>query len=872
MRGDADPYPIDSGTPDAAGMDSGQPDAGEPPSLLDAPEAERLAEVSVDQPIARVVVATEHAFALHAESGASLLDLSDPTAPALGAQMATTGSIVDIAYDDARQIAFALTTSGELRAFRMSDPSAPVSVGAAQIPMRGGEPWAFRGLARVRDRLFLLASEHVVPVQIGLDAAGNVELDSRTPLAIDSGAERIAPSGTGFFIAFAAGIVRTFSADIAPRELDEVSLGAPITGWSVRGERLVVALEGAGVREVVLRPGKSVQVRLRARELDDVNALARTGQLAALALERETILALDLSETSPRALVRWQAEAPAWLAVVGGNIAYGSDRSLTVLAVPPFVEAGVSAVRNERFPRYGRFSVQLSKAIDPESVAIDTVVLECDHSLAPTRPLVSLDGRRIALTPTRTLPPLGHCVLELLGVRDALEMEVTSQPAWFDLTTLADEPEEVENPASTYGHTLDGRMSDWAADREADFEYADLARAEGMLGDLYADYDGMRMWLFYDALESQARMPPSCFAAVSGFAADGDVPFTAHVYGDETAQIVVGGDAVSASYGFAGTVANANAHGAFELSVLTTEGSFGVQIHAPSDAADCDVRRAEPIAIFGSCDENGCTLDATRSPEAPAPAASLEPTGEVKSLTPLLSWRNPDLGAIPHYSVTIFDADDHAIYSTVSYATQLRVPAGLLAVDASYSFTVRAESHGGAAPVASSVFSVVPDEPDPEPCVHDACLPGRILQDNCSDCASAVCADDPTCCMSGNLWDAGCITLAETSSACTCLGPAVTSVEPATGIEGTDTAIEAALTDSDANLEHTLVLTPAGASEATNLPCTPTEDACSATIPGTLPAGTYDVTLRIRESGATYFSPPLTNAFAQSALVPTPAP
>jgi hypothetical protein len=871
MRGDADPFPMDGGNRDDAGMDGGRVDGGAPPSLLDAPEAERLAEVTLDEPIARVVVAGEHTFALHPENSASLLDLSDPTAPALGARLTTTGRVVDLAYDDTRQIAFALTSSGELHAFRLTDPSAPASIGATQIAARGGESWDFLALTRVRDRLFLLSSDHVVPVQIDVDDDGKVALDARTPLAIDSGAQRIAASGTGFFVAFAGGIVRTFSADVAPIALDEVSLGAPITGWSVRGERVVVGLEGSGVREVVLRPGKAVQVKLRARELDDVTALARTGQLAAFALNRDTIVALDISlPATPRALVKHDAAPPAWLAVAGGNVIFGSDDALTVLAVPPFVEAGVPAIRNERFPRYGRIALQLSKPIDPESVAIDTLLLECDRVLAPTRSVLSSDGRRLTVVPTRTLPPLAHCMLDISGVRDTFDTQVTSQDAWLDLTTLEAEPAPVESSTSMYEHTLDGKMSDWAADREEDFEYADLARAEGMLGDLYADYDGERLWLFYDALESPSRLPPSCFAAVSGFAADGAMTFAARLFGDESTHVIAGGDALTARYGFDGTLASPDAHGALELSIVAGEGDFGVQVYAPSDAADCTERQAEPLTFFGSCTADGCSVDATRALAAPPPAASLEPAGEVSVLTPLLRWRNPSSSSIPRYRVTLLDDALHPIYRALVYATQLRVPAGLLELDSSYSFTVRAESEGGTALEASSIFMIVPEEPPPAPCAHSACLPGSVLRSDCSDCASAVCEGDATCCMSGNLWDASCITLAETSSACTCLGPAIASVEPAAGTEGTDTPIELTLTDSDENLEHTLVLTLAGGGDATNLPCMPSADACTATIPGTLPAGTYDLTLRIRESGAVYFSPPATNAFVQAPVTPEP--
>jgi hypothetical protein len=461
-----------------------------------------------------------------------------------------------------------------------------------------------------------------------------------------------------------------------------------------------------------------------------------------------------------------------------------------------------------------------------------------------------------------------HCILDVSGVRDVLGTQLTSQDAWLDLTTLEAEPAPVESATSAYGHALDGRMSDWAADREEDFEYADIAPAEGMLGDLYADYDGERLWLFYDALESTAALPPSCFAAVAGFTAGGATPFAARLFGDESAQITVGGDAVMARYGFGGTLASATPHGALELSVVTAEGEFGVQVHLAGD--DCAEHMAEPLAFFGSCDADGCSVDATRALLAPLPAASLEPSGETTVLAPLLRWRNPSLANIPRYYVTLLDEAEHPIYRALAYATQLRVPAGLLELQGTYSFIVRAEGEGGTADEASSIFTVVPDEPPPAPCAHSECLPGSVLRASCSDCASAVCEGDPTCCMSGNLWDASCITLAETSSACTCLGPAITGIEPAAGIEGTDTPVEATLTDSDENLEHTLVLTMAGGSDAMNLACTPAEDACSATVPGALPAGTYDITLRVRESGATYFSPPLTNAFVQSPVVVEP--
>lgn len=40
-------------------------------------------------------------------------------------------------------------------------------------------------------------------------------------------------------------------------------------------------------------------------------------------------------------------------------------------------------------------------------------------------------------------------------------------------------------------------------------------------------------------------------------------------------------------------------------------------------------------------------------------------------------------------------------------------------------------------------------------CAHDECSEGAALADDCSQCATDVCNDDPYCCT--NLWDSYCV-------------------------------------------------------------------------------------------------------------------
>ena len=147
--GGADDGAVDAGP--EAGMDAAGPTA---PSLLEGAQVERLSSLTLGEPVARVELAGEHVLALHDDSGASIIDLTDPRLPTVASVIATADEIVAVRYDQAQQVAFLLTTSGDLRALRLSDPTAPAPLSVAQVPIPEGENAsnAFQDLARMGDR------------------------------------------------------------------------------------------------------------------------------------------------------------------------------------------------------------------------------------------------------------------------------------------------------------------------------------------------------------------------------------------------------------------------------------------------------------------------------------------------------------------------------------------------------------------------------------------------------------------------------------------------------------------------------------------------------------------------------------------------
>jgi hypothetical protein len=860
-----DRRPTPNGTVFDAGFDGGRdvpdgeaPDAGEPPSLLDGPPAERISTLTLDADIAGVHLAGEHVIALLATSGLALIDVSDARSPRGSSLMATVGRVVAIRYDHVRQIAFALTESGDLRAFRLTDPSAPVRVGTVALTARmtGTAGASFVDFARVGDRLFVLAGSDVIPVDSTFDAQSGVTMTQRAPVGIGEGALRIAESGSGLFVAFASGIVRSFTATGSPARVDEVSLGGEILAWSVRGERVLVALEGIGVRALWLRPGERADVLLRAGELEDAVLLTRSGQLAAVALGRDRIALLDVSDIErPRGVATYESAPPSWIAVAHGNLLVGDGPMVHVVGVPPFVEAGVAQRSREAAPRNGRITLRFSKPLNPGSITLESVLMRCDGRVVPLIPQLDLERRAVTLLPNDGLPTGAQCAIQLRGVRDELELSATARSELVSFKSNAGIEAPAQNGPSAVPHTAEGRMTGWTARTEDDYEYFDIEPGASASSDLYADYDGERLWLFLDAIELRDALSSDCGVVLSGFTASGDTRFTARIAADQRIQ-VDGADAVG-GYAYGATQGARDPHAAFELAIETAPGGFAIQAYLPSPSRGCEQLDREPVVWSGMCDDAGCTLDGSGAVAEPAMVEDIEP-GETADTTPTIRFELPnELMSLPESTIEIATQGEppRTIFRGTSYATSLAVPSGVLSAGR-YDVTITAHNVAGAAPAATSELSIV------MPCAHAECLPGVALDASCSSCARDVCEQAASCCASEAPWSDTCVELA--SERCDCNSPTLASLAPGTGAAGQELAVAVTLADSAPSLEHALVLEPEAEGETLELPCkfeAGAIDTCAVTIPATLPAGSYAASMRISADGATHVTEAIAGAF-----------
>lgn len=687
------------------GMDGGMP----PASLLAGVAASRVGNLTFDQAVTRVELAGEHVIALHKDSSASIVDLSDPRAPKIAGVLVTADRVVALRYDHVRQVVFLLTASGELRALRITDPSTPAAIGAMQLPIPDGEDddRAFQDLARIGDRLFALASSHIVPIDVAWSDDGDAALSPLRAVIIDPGAVHIAESGTGLYVAFGGGVIRSFSGGKEPASVDETDLGAEILGWSVRGQRLWIALEDVGVRALWLRPGEALDIELRAGELSDVKLLARDGQVLAAALDRGRIALLDVSITDqPRGIAVHEAGVPDWIAVAGGNLLVGSASELQVIGVPPIVESGMPASAQEAAPRHGRLELRFSKPLDPETITLESVVLRCDGRLVPMIPHLDLDGSRVAVLPTTEVAANSACEIRLRGVQDALGLKATSSSSWLTFTANDGLEGFVHNGPSAEPHTAEGRMTGWTRNATGGFEYADIAPAAGVGGDLYVDFDGERMWLFFDALDQRDMLYADCAAVFSGFVGSGLTRFTASVAGDQTVE-ADGVEAVG-GYAYGATQGSREPHATFELALETGMGGFAVQMYMPSTSRGCEHNEREPVVFSGMCDATGCTVDGRGAVDLPATPSQLAPA-ETSDPSPTIRFNvSNGLMSLPEGRVEIALPGEtpRVLFRGTTYGNTLPVPAGVLAVG-QYELRVTASNIAGFSPPATRTLAVI---------------------------------------------------------------------------------------------------------------------------------------------------------------------
>ena len=705
--GDGDGDATGDGDGDTSGDGDGDGDDMSIDPLLDAPEAVEAGSLELDADLGEVVHVSDLALGLHTESGVSILDLSDPAEPGVHSKLDTTGRAIGVAYDSQRAILFIITVSGDLRAYRVADVTAPVMAAQALIPDPGADADSIRGIVRIGLRLFLLGQSQLLPVEIRFGANDTISLIAEAAVAIDGSPVRIAAGGGAIYVALTGGDVQVWSGGASPSLQGSAELGGDITGWVVRGRRLFVALSGVGLRVLDMADPSAPEMLFDAPEFDDLSALQRFGNLVLLALERGMLVALDLSVLeAPRPLVTRAGSLPDWIAPAGGNLLLGSGRNLSVFGVPPFVASSVPGIARRAFPRYGRIPFQLSKAIDASTVSTETVSLTCGGEEVAGTVTVSFDNRTLTFMPTASLPAGLDCSLDFDGVQDALGADLTGNADSMAITTADAAPEPVMNNASSYAHTADGKLTDWEEGKTDGFEYFDVTAARGMYSHFYADYDGTRLWMLNDWYYNGDDIDPDCYNQFGVWTGGGAQQWNIRAYGDQRIEVRLNGqllddgdERVTGGYALTGTPNDPEEHTVYELSIATEAGAWGVQLHDPGPTYGCDRLETDPTTYNGSSTAESSMIDPTTVPTTPMKPTPSGGSGTIASLTPSLLWPTEDsAGNWTVYILEIWSGDGTGgarIYRRLVYGTQWGLPAGLLQNGNTYTWRVTAYNLAG---------------------------------------------------------------------------------------------------------------------------------------------------------------------------------
>ncbi len=712
-----------SGAADAGGADAGSvagPDAATAMAsmLLQAPEARQIGTLALDEPLADVVELAGLALGLHATHGVSLLDLSDPTAPGVSSRLDTTGPAVGVAYDAEQRVLFVITTSGDLRAYRVADPTAPVQAAQTTIAEPGESGDTIAGLARVGSRLFALGQANLLPISIEHGADGSLDFRAQDAVPLDARPQWLAAGGDALYVAFKDGKVQVFSSGDAPSMRDQTNLGADVAGWVVRGNRLLVALKGLGLRVVDMTVVGQAKVVFDAPGFDDPTALKRFGTLALVSLSRGLLVALDLSSLqAPRPLVTRSGAVPDWIAPLGGNLLLGSGKQLDVLGVPPFVSATLPKLSRDALPRYARIPLQLSKPVDPASVSVDHVKLSCGGSAVEGTVSVGLDGMRITFLPKADLPAGVGCSLALSGIKDVLGLDLSvpqAAPA-LAFSTMTQAPAAIDNPKSGYAHTADGQFTDWQKGKSQDFEYFDVKPARGMYSYFYADHDGTRLWLLNDWFYDGDGIAPECYNQFGVWTGGGSQRWDIRAYGDQHVEVRLNGALLPADdkrvhggYGRGPSPNLDEPHTIYEIAIQTAPGTWGVQLHDPGPTFGCEQLETDPITYEAMSTSSGSSIDPTSPPAAPAKPQQSALQGVVGA-TPTLAWTTTDApGNFTVYLVEISSGSDlgQIIYRVWAYGPAFTLPLGLLQSGTTYTWRVTAYNLAGSAQGDPATFTV----------------------------------------------------------------------------------------------------------------------------------------------------------------------
>lgn len=682
--------------------------AGGAPSLgLDtAPAAATLGSLTFGAPTTQVFNVGPFVVAAHATS-AGFLDLSNPAAPAEVATVPTTASVVAAEYDDATGTAYLLDAAGTLHAVRVLSPEAPLVIGTLK-----GLPQAATGLARAGDRVFIIAGTTLQPVAAAI-SGGAATLSMEVAITLPAAPTHVASGGRSLYLGFADGKVDSWSVGAAPAKTGTFDAGGALAGLVAKGSKVIGLVKGKGLRVADFATPAAPALLYADAELSDAFVGRVIGRALVVGLERQLVSVLDLSDfTRPRAVTANTKTLPSWVALVDGNLLFGAGTTATVAAVPPFVAGRVPGLTQQSFPRYGGVPVTFNKRIDPASVG--AVTLKCGASGVEGSVVVDPDALRLTFRPSTALPSKASCELDYSKVKGASGGAVSSSTGGkLAFTTSGEAPEPFVQPKSAYPHKADGKHTDWTGQSGGQYEWFDVKPAKGMYTYFYADFDGEKLWLLNDWFYGGDDIEPDCYNQFQVWTGGGKERWEIRAYGDQHVEVRKDGVLIDqkaagveggASFGPSPNVAEP--HTQYELSIPASPGAWGVQLHDPGPAFQCQKLETEPSSVVGDSTGQQGTVDPTHAVKPPMP-----PTlGEVQqaSLTPTLTWSTTDDWKNFDAYVVIVSRDAAGKvgrWERRAYGTSLTLPPGLLAPGTQYYWRVLAYNGAGQRESQASSFT-----------------------------------------------------------------------------------------------------------------------------------------------------------------------
>ncbi len=684
-----------SGGSGTSGSGGAKPGLG----LESAPAAATLGTLTFGAPTTQVFNVGPFVLAAHATT-AGVLDLSNPAAPQEVSTITTGASLVAAEYDDATGTAYLLDATGTLHAVRLLSPDAPLPIGKLQ-----GLPQAATGLARASNRLFIVAGTTLQPVTSAI-SGGTASLSMDVAITLPAAPTHVAAGGRSLYLGFADGKIDSWSIGAAPAKTGSLDAGGALAGLVAKGSKVIGLVKGKGLRVADFASPSAPALIYTDSELHDAFVGRVIGRTLVVGLERQLVSVLDLSDfTQPRAVTSNTKTLPSWVALVDGNLVFGSGTSGTVAAVPPFVAGRVPKLTTSSFPRYGGIPVTFNKRIDPASATSSTVSLKCGGPSLEGQVIVDPDALRLTFRPSTTLPASATCELDFSKVKGATGGAVSSPTGGkLSFTTTAEAPAQFEQPKSAYAHTADGKHTDWTGQSGGKYEWFDVKPAKGMYTYFYADFDGSKLWLLNDWFYGGDDIEPDCYNQFQVWTGGGKERWEIRAYGDQHVEVRKDGVLVDqkaagveggASFGPSPNVAEP--HTQYELAIPASPGAWGVQLHDPGPAFQCQKLETEPSSVVGSSTGGQpSTVDPTHAVKFPTPPTLGDVTQP--SLTPTLTWTTTDDWSNFDAYVVILSRDAAGKvgrWERPSYGTSLTLPEGLLAPGTQYYWRVLAYNSAG---------------------------------------------------------------------------------------------------------------------------------------------------------------------------------